>query len=259
MLEKQAKQVDLNHQSAGLDSFKEVLKKAKEKGVELSFEDIREIQKQTQEVRLKYFGTKEWLKAPNGKESKLTEGQWLAVRTPYFKAWFGDWENDHKNASKVLNPETGEPLVLYHGSIHDIEEFQSSAKMSGNIDDNHAVYFTESVKVAEFHAENSLGFDDKGDTVYPVFLNIKNPKVIDNSFWKSIKVIFKKDPSYEWDSMKARHVKSDALERLKEGGFDGYVNRDPHYNFYVIFDANQVKSAIGNIGTFSKNSDDVSL
>lgn len=32
------------------------------------------------------------LLAPNGKPSKLTERQWHAVRSPQFKAWFGDWE-----------------------------------------------------------------------------------------------------------------------------------------------------------------------
>lgn len=216
-------------------SFVEVLERAKEKGLELSFEDVKEIQRQIQSVRQKYFGTEKWMKAPNGKETKLTEGQWVTVRTPHFKRWFGDWETNPKEASKALNQETGEPLVLYHGSIHDIEEFKSSAKMSGNPEGNHAVYFTELPKVAEFHAKNTLGFDDKGDTIYPVFLNIKNPKIVDNTFWKSIKVMFKKDPAYEWDSMKARHIKSDTLDTLREEGFDGYINRDPHYNFLCSF------------------------
>lgn len=31
------------------------------------------------------------LLAPNGQVSKLTEGQWHQVRSPQFKAWFGDW------------------------------------------------------------------------------------------------------------------------------------------------------------------------
>lgn len=33
-----------------------------------------------------------WMKAPNGNETKLTERQWVQVRTPAFKKWFGDWE-----------------------------------------------------------------------------------------------------------------------------------------------------------------------
>lgn len=33
-----------------------------------------------------------WMKAPNGKPSKLTERIWVMVRTSSFKRWFGDWE-----------------------------------------------------------------------------------------------------------------------------------------------------------------------
>gem|GEM_PF-6020164 len=32
-----------------------------------------------------------WMKAPNGQPTKLTERQWLHVRTTKFKRWFGDW------------------------------------------------------------------------------------------------------------------------------------------------------------------------
>jgi len=55
------------------------------------------------------------LLAPNGKPSNLTPEQHKLVRTPAFKKWFGDWENDPKNASKVVD-ENGEPLVVYHGT-----------------------------------------------------------------------------------------------------------------------------------------------
>ena len=40
---------------------------------------------------------------------------WAIVRTPNFKAWFGDWENDPASASKVVD-ENGEPLVVFHGT-----------------------------------------------------------------------------------------------------------------------------------------------
>ena len=43
-------------------------------------------------VRKQYKGTPQWMKAPNGKKTNLTEKQWLQVRTPAFKKWFGDWE-----------------------------------------------------------------------------------------------------------------------------------------------------------------------
>ena len=62
------------------------------------------------------------LLAPNGKPSNLTPEQYRLVRTPEFKAWFGDWENDPENASKVVD-ENGEPLVVYHGSKNRFSEF----------------------------------------------------------------------------------------------------------------------------------------
>lgn len=55
-------------------------------------EEISEAQKQYEEVKSKYVGTPLWMKAPNGKRTNLTEEQWVRVRTPNFKRWFGDWE-----------------------------------------------------------------------------------------------------------------------------------------------------------------------
>lgn len=56
-----------------------------------------EAQRQYDEVVARYTnedGTKRrgWMKAPNGKPTRLSERQWVQVRTPAFKAWFGDWE-----------------------------------------------------------------------------------------------------------------------------------------------------------------------
>jgi hypothetical protein len=67
------------------------------------------------------------LLAPNGKPSNLTPEQYKLVRTPEFKAWFGDWENDAANASKVLD-ESGEPKVMWHGSdrMEEIHIFNSN-------------------------------------------------------------------------------------------------------------------------------------
>ena len=71
-----------------------------------------------------YKDTEQWLKAPNGEKSKLSPRQWVQVRTPMFKKWFGDWERAHKDGgvwatslsvSKVVGSD-GEPLVVYHGT-----------------------------------------------------------------------------------------------------------------------------------------------
>ena len=50
------------------------------------------------------------LLAANGKPSNLTPEQYKLVRTPAFKEWFGDWDNDPADASKVVD-ENGEPLL----------------------------------------------------------------------------------------------------------------------------------------------------
>ena len=88
--------------------------------------------------------------APNGKKSNLTNSQYKLVRTKAFKHWFGDWENDPKNASKVVD-ENGEPLVVYHGSkSFDISEFEllkSKRKSSGLKE--YGTYFTDNKKLAE--------------------------------------------------------------------------------------------------------------
>lgn len=63
--------------------------------------------------------------APNGRQTHLTEQQWLQVRTQEFKDWFGDWENDPANTSKVVD-ENGEPKVVYHGSKTKVTIFDSS-------------------------------------------------------------------------------------------------------------------------------------
>ena len=57
-------------------------------------------------IRKQYQNTPQWMKAPNGKDTNLSERQWLQVRTPSFKKWFGDWEASTAHA--VLN---GEPVA----------------------------------------------------------------------------------------------------------------------------------------------------
>ena len=42
--------------------------------------------------------------------------------TPAFKEWFGDWENNPEQASKVVDKE-GKPLIVEHGTNNDFTEF----------------------------------------------------------------------------------------------------------------------------------------
>ena len=131
--------------------------------------------------------------APNGKPSNLTHEQYHLVRSLEFKAWFGDWEHDPANASKVID-ENGEPLIVYRGD--------SSASNKGNIfktgfnrmgfvsknrlPNKYFHYFVDQHEVAQGYAENQVedhntkveytGKGKKWETkVTPYFLNIRNP------------------------------------------------------------------------------------
>ena len=64
---------------------------------EPSPEEIAEANRQKAEVKAKWTNPdgsmkKGYMLAPNGKPTNLSEDQWLQVRTPNFKKWFGDWE-----------------------------------------------------------------------------------------------------------------------------------------------------------------------
>ena len=67
---------------------------------------ITEAERQREAVRKKYENTDSWMKAPNGKPTNLTEEQWVAVRTPNFKRWFGNWDYDENKTVKITNLDT---------------------------------------------------------------------------------------------------------------------------------------------------------
>lgn len=114
---------------------------------------------------IKNEAIKNWnfMKWPDWKESNLEEKQRLLVRTKAFKAWFGDWENDKENSSKVLD-KNWEPLVVYHGTDRKINIFDLS-KNEANVS-----WFTTDKKYAAHYAEK-LG----SNIVESFFLNIRNP------------------------------------------------------------------------------------
>ena len=96
------------------------------------------------------------LLAPNGKPSNLSPEQYELVRTPAFKEWFGDWENDPENASKVID-ENGEPLVVFHGTTESFSVFNNEYSVGH--------YFTSKIEVAKTYSNNTIS----------CFLDIKNP------------------------------------------------------------------------------------
>lgn len=188
-----------------------------------------QVHAQREAVRQQYEGTKEWMKAPNGEPTNLTEEQWLDVRTPNFKAWFGDWENNPDEASKVVD-ENGEPLVVYHGSESNFDEFDT-AKARANMDIQ-GMFFSPIQEEANDYGENVRAF----------FLNIKNPADYDTGY-NALK-------NHKGENLAGEKARND----LMENGYDG-VNNDGEE--YIAFNPNQIKSATDNTGAFSPDTNNI--
>ena len=108
------------------------------------------------------FENQEKLLAPNGKVSNLPENLWKLVRTPQFKQWFGDWENNPNQSSKVVD-ENGEPLVMIHNTKEAFEVFDTERGI------NKMSYF------ADAHGSNYVGGFVRGNINMSVFLNMRKP------------------------------------------------------------------------------------
>ena len=129
------------------------------------------------------------LLAPNGLPTKLTDDEYLKVSTDNFKSFFGDWilaneTNDFSGVSKVIDPETKEPMPVYHGTNVLFTEWKTYKT-------NNAHYFAKNRDFSEWFAEQwSKGRGDisakdskllkalnpdKGTYLYRCFLDIKNP------------------------------------------------------------------------------------
>lgn len=113
-------------------------------------EDTSEIESIIEEAKAN--GT--YMKASNGNPTNLTERQWAQVRTKSFKDWFGDWENDPENASKVVD-ENGEPRVI-DGLYLNIRERNPIKRLDSSI--NKANNYVN--KISEIENETGMKWDD---------------------------------------------------------------------------------------------------
>lgn len=236
-------------------------------------------------VRKQYEGTKDWMKAPNGSNTKLNEKQWLQVRTPAFKEWFGDWENDPSNASKVVD-ENGEPKIMYHGSPIG----QTFNIFKG--DDNGSIYTSDSREYANNYADDADGLTkgvSKNKKVFEVFVNSKNyfdntnsehvsrlaDTILENNETSNAgngetalvidgeKSLYAKDvieftlqdgEGYNWRFMKEPWTQK-AIKALDFDGFSVFEgDSDPAI---AVYNSNQVKSATDNTGAFDSSNPDI--
>lgn len=181
------------------------------------------------------------LLAPNGKKSNLSPEQYKLVRAPAFKKWFGDWENDPKNASKVID-RNGEPLPVWHGTNKKFTEFDP--KKYGTTDAGYlgaGIYFTNVKKDAEDYAWIAVEMRDGEPNMISAFLKIKNPFYAKEEDWLP----------EGWSRDKVELY----TDELKEKGHDGIISKATKE--FVAFESTQIKLADGSNKTFDPNNPDI--
>lgn len=193
-----------------------------------------------------------YMKAPNGKKTNLTDKQWVQVRTKTFKNWFGDWENNPMNASKMVD-KNGEPLVVYHGTLSkSIERFRKDMIGSRYSYDESGFFFTDKENIAKDYSTSEFDPTVKGKII-PVYLNIRKPIVADNRWAvkNGLGNALKNMDSIEfWDN-----YQSFMLDEIEENKSDGAIINDGTSKMVVVFEPNQIKSSTENIGEFSSSND----
>lgn len=180
------------------------------------------------------------LLAPNKKPSNLTERQYIHVRTKAFKEWFGDWENNPEEASKVVD-ENGEPLVVYHGTNSQWTTYNPNLFGSATDEGYYGKgLYLSSVKGKAMQYGN----------IMELFVNMRNPFIvgIDNTL--------DMDESTRRGEIANMFNRENAPDELKQ--YDGvlYSGAEGKFEEIVVPAANQVKSATNNVGTYSRTNDD---
>ena len=182
-------------------------------------------------------------------EPAVTKSAERQTDSPEFKAWFGD--------SRVVDAE-GKPLVVYHGTASDFNEFEArkSGRNYGFRTGSSGFFFTSNPKTASVYAEHPAranldpnavepDFGDGTASIMPVYLSMQNPLIIKTA----------KSPDKFFDS------KFDNIHaRAKASGADGVIVRGgPEFkrDLYIVYEPQQIKSAIGNDGSFDAGSSDI--
>lgn len=162
--------------------------------------------------------------------------------TPAFKKWFGE--------SKVVDEE-GKPRVVYHGTNSDFTSF-SDEKLGSNtrtLVKGH--FFTDDPNLAGKFANR------EGANIIPAFLSLQNPKIIDAEGRSVRSVLGAHEEGMARDDGHDGFVVKNVVDA------PGYVlttakgSSDKPSTLYVAFDPAQIKSAIGNRGSFNSSNPDI--
>lgn len=179
------------------------------------------------------------------KEEKLNaikEWKEKGTDSKYFKKWFGD--------SKVVD-ESGNPLVVYHGTNADFDSFDKKKIGSATDDGLWGKGFYFGNKETPY-----------GNNQMQVYLKMQNPFIVND--FKSVEDIANyldvDEHNFRIDSNNLIHFSQPQVNQITSHiiskGHDGVIVNQGIWNEYVAFEPNQIKS-VNNQGTFDENNPNI--
>ena len=205
-----------------------------------------------------------WMKNPDGSNFVGSPEQFVQQQSDNFKAAFGE--------SKLLNPD-GSPMIVYHGSAKKFDQFDPKRFMEGDAGySGVGIYTTPSKTSASTYAYSSRTDTDKFiPTIYELYGNTINPlfssRLIDNvggdiyPFGMTLTDAHKIDKSLPLDLFNFKRPSNQFGDDIRlYDPFDAAVHnqqrgithkRSLGDAYEIVFpNITQVKSSIGNVGTF---------
>jgi hypothetical protein len=173
---------------------------------------------------------------------------------PNFRRWF--------EGSK-LRDEYGEPMTMYHATPEDFSVFKP-----GGVDpeiSGHATWLSPYAEYQPaFHRVGARGGGFReGANVMPVYANMRNPLVLDDPGMTS----WARDVFAEGSRSFPQLLPKNWLDNIRSEGYDGVIYKPAPLKTvegdeilsdeYIVFDPTQIKSAIGNRGTYDPNDPDI--
>ncbi|MFC1104976.1 LPD38 domain-containing protein [Pasteurella multocida] len=229
------------------------------------------------ETENKLGGQEAYQQAVKDGKTELSYRQWVQVRTPEFKAWFGDWESNPENASKVINPRTGEPLVAYHGTKAEFNTFDIN-KVANTI---HGMghYFSDDRDVSKGYGDRVINAFLKSDrtlsqdgitlTKQEISKIIDNDEILENfgdisrGREKVLENALNELLNLSSDKEIVDYISDISGNELTINAFSKVMNASfKHYSpsgavFHIPLNANSIKSATDNTGEFNVSNDDI--
>jgi hypothetical protein len=164
---------------------------------------------------------------------------------PAFRQWFGD--------SKVVD-EAGQPLVVYHGTNREFDEFDPHQTLEGDRRDRTSPIFFSTDKD---YAAAYMGGKSRVVEAYVRAENIfdvRNPehlrRIADAADVRPGDWLYDKLKAQDWSAIESDKVQ-DVIRKL---GYDGFYTFEGGRLNIGVYDPRQIKSSIGNSGRFDPNS-----